>query len=137
MIYENSFFGAEEKAEREHVFKVLFSQSCRNYAWPVEFVQFFEWVENNGCFGTSVDGAPFIAIGYDELCWPEDYDKSPKDLLDSGDGFHPATQLRKWLEKEFDVFISQITSEIVNQMSEIGEESTDPFCHWVGSINPL
>jgi len=47
------------------------------------------------------------------------------------------TQLRKWLEKEFDVFISQITSEIVNQMSEIGEESTDPFCHWVGSINPL
>jgi hypothetical protein len=86
---------------------------------------------------TPVEFLQLLAIGYDELCWPEDYDKTPQELLDLGDELYPPLRLREWVEKEFNVLIPQTARVLVNQMSELGEKSDDPFCVWVGSLNSL
>ena len=83
-----------------------------------------------------LDFLRLIAIGYDELCWPEYYKKRPKDLIEPNDEFHPPLQLAQWLKNEYGATVPQKASEIVGNMSEIGEPSDDPFCSWIGSTNP-
>ena len=87
-----------------------------------------KWVDS------PLDFLRLLAIGYSELCWPEDQDRLPSELIDKGETFHPPTRLRSWLEKEFDVVIPERASDIVNEMSEIGVKSADPFCKWVGAV---
>ena len=87
-----------------------------------------KWVDS------PLDFLRLLAIGYAQLCWPEEYDRLPSELIDEGEMFHQPTRLRSWLEKEFDVVIPKRASNIVKKMSEIGAESSDPFCKWVGAV---
>jgi len=89
-----------------------------------------KWVDS------PLDFLRLIAIGYDELCWPEDFEKNPRDLCDPEDEFFPPTALQQWLKEEFDACTPVFANEIVSEMSKIGEPSEDPFCKWVNSINP-
>lgn len=88
------------------------------------------WVES------PLDFLRLISIGYDELCWPQDYELTPEELIDAGAEFEPPKALREWIEDEFNTSVPRTANELVAEMSEIGEESDDPFCRWVGSLNP-
>ena len=82
-----------------------------------------------------LDFLRLISIGYYELCWPEDYELPPEELIDAGAEFEAPTALKKWIEDEFNTSVPRTADELVADMSEIGEESDDPFCQWVGSLN--
>lgn len=76
-----------------------------------------------------------LAIGYEELCWPEDYSKKPIECaLDKGRYLEP-TQYQKWLVNTYDITIPGMADEIVKEMSELGEQSDDPFCLWLKSVD--
>lgn len=80
-----------------------------------------------------VDFLRLIAIGYDEICWNEMFDRPPNDE-ERSDGFlvHPNIAFQAWVRETFSVTIPRTASEIVKHPSEMGDtESQDPFCQWV------
>ena len=88
------------------------------------------WVES------PLDFLRLISIGYDELCWPEDYSLPPEELIDAGAVSEAPKALKKWVEQEFNTSVPRTADELVAKMPEIGKPSDDPFCKWVGSLNP-
>lgn len=82
-----------------------------------------------------VDFLRLIAIGYDEICWPEEFLKLPKSDLFEDDNEYtqiPNRQYRKWVEQTFSVTIPSTASEIVKHPSSMGDEDPqDSFCKWI------
>lgn len=87
------------------------------------------WVE------TPLDLLKLLAIGYEELCWEESYGKKPIEASYDADNFSMPALFRNWLIEKFDVTIPNTAAEIVNNMSEMGVVSDDPFCIWIESLN--
>lgn len=86
-----------------------------------------------------IDFLRLIAIGYDELCWPEHFDKTPREVhashtLDDEDlsAFVPRYRLRRWVETTFGVVVPERASEIISTFSDMDQESShDPFWNWI------
>lgn len=87
------------------------------------------WVNN------PLDLLRLLAIGYEELCWYEDYGKTPIEAVYDADNFSKPNLFRDWLTHKFDVTIPNTAAEIVNDMSKMGEISDDPFCIWLKSLD--
>lgn len=83
-----------------------------------------------------VDFLRLLAIGYDEICWNEEFSSRPNANLVDGDCFvHPNTKYQQWVIDTFSVAIPNTASEIVKCPSEMGDlKSEDPFCQWLNKM---
>jgi hypothetical protein len=83
-----------------------------------------------------VDFLRLLAIGYEELCWPDQYEMTPKEVLErqgrGGRSFVPPLRFRAWVEETFRVAIPRTASEIVARIPSMdGDDSNDPFRCWI------
>jgi hypothetical protein len=77
-----------------------------------------------------VDFLRLLAIGYDEICWDEAFDKPPNE----GSEFlvHPNIEFQHWVSKTFSASIPKTAAEIVRHPSHMGDkQSSDAFFQWV------
>src|ERR1035437_164127 len=77
-----------------------------------------------------VDFLCLIAIGYDEICWSENFSRPPS----QADGFlvNPHAQFQDWVSRTFHVTIPGTASEIVKHPSLMGDvDPKDEFAQWV------
>jgi hypothetical protein len=78
-----------------------------------------------------------LAIGYDELCWPEQFPNTPdevrEDEYDDDDDYPPPPLLfRHYVESILGLSIPARASEIVTKTVSMDEaESSDPFWNWL------
>ncbi len=83
-----------------------------------------------------VDVLRLLAIGYEELCWPDQYGMTPEEVhakqgRDNGP-FAPPLQFRAWVEETFGAEIPRTASEIVTRTPSMdGSDSDDSFWCWV------
>lgn len=77
-----------------------------------------------------------LAIGYDELCWPEQFQRTPDEVrADEYDGYDyppPPLLFRHYVERILRLSIPKRASEIVFSTVSMDElESDDPFWNWL------
>ncbi len=84
----------------------------------------------------AIDFLRLIAIGYDEICWNEEFSEPPNTNLEEDDCFvKPNIKFQTWVSEKFNVEIPKTASEVVKHPSEMGDEnSSDAFFNWVESI---
>jgi hypothetical protein len=74
-----------------------------------------------------VDFLRLIAIGYDEVCWPEYWDLPPVGPINE--------PLRDWVESTFGVTVPATALEVVPYPAEMSDEdSDDPFLSWLVAV---
>ena len=80
----------------------------------------------------AVDFLRLLAIGYDEICWNENFERPPNAGLRPRDQFvKPNWKYRDWVQKTFRVTIPETAAEIVIHASEMGDEKSDDlFFQW-------
>lgn len=96
-----------------------------------------------------VDFLRLLAIGYDELCWPEIHHRTPQSLHDERreefeengweedlaelGAFRPPSALRNWVGSTFGVAIPDTASELIIDPADMdGDETSDDlFWLWV------
>jgi hypothetical protein len=77
----------------------------------------------------SVDFLRLLAIGYDEICWDEEFAEPP--LLNTNFKVMPNVEFQDWVENTFCVAIPKTALEIVKIPSLIDdEEPMDEFEKW-------
>ena len=77
----------------------------------------------------ALDFLRLLAIGYDEICWDEDYPFPPNSNKDNT-FVHPNTQYQEWVQNTFHTTIPKIGLEIVTPHNMNDEPITDPFLKW-------
>jgi hypothetical protein len=77
----------------------------------------------------ALDFLRLLAIGYDEICWDEDYPLSPNSNKDNT-FVHPNTQYQEWVQNTFHTTIPKIGLEVVTPHNMNDEPITDPFLEW-------
>ena len=77
----------------------------------------------------ALDFLRLLAIGYDEICWDEDYPLSPNSNKDNT-FVHPNTQYQEWVQNTFHTTIPKIGLEVVTPHNMNDEPITDPFLKW-------
>ena len=77
----------------------------------------------------ALDFLRLLAIGYDEICWDEDYPFPPNSNKDNT-FVHPNTQYQEWVQNTFHTTIPAIGLEVVTPHSMCDEPITDPFLKW-------
>lgn len=76
-----------------------------------------------------VDFLRLLAIGYDEICWGDDYGEVPSVAEFK---VHPNLRFRDWVRTSFRVAIPETGLEIVKHPSRMGDAaSQDAFNRWV------
>lgn len=86
-----------------------------------------------------IDFLRLLAIGYQELCWSEEFDKTPDQIayLKSGEGMSSSQKpgkLKEWVERTFDVTVPKTAGEIVKSCAEMDDgHSYDPFWQWINA----
>ena len=81
----------------------------------------------------ALDFLRLLAIGYDEICWDEDYPLPPNSNKDNT-FVHPNTQYQEWVQNTFHTTIPKIGLEVVTPHSMCDEPITDPFLKWFFEI---
>ena len=77
-----------------------------------------------------VDFLRLLAIGYDEICWDDQFGNPPN--ISGGRFIHPNTKFQNWISTTFGVPIPAAGKEIVKHPSHMGDAaSEDPFSRWV------
>lgn len=86
-----------------------------------------------------VDMLRLMAIGYDELCWPEHFALTPQQALLENPDAEPyvgPSQFRAYVETTFGVTIPATASGIVKQTADMdAPASDDPFWTWIRSFD--
>ena len=77
----------------------------------------------------ALDFLRLLAIGYDEICWDEDYPFPPNSNKDNT-FVHPNTQYQEWVQNTFHTTIPKIGLEVVTPHNMNDEPITDPFLKW-------
>lgn len=84
---------------------------------------------------TPVDFLRLLAIGYDEICWSEQFSEPP--VTNSTDGtfaVQPNRAFQEWVRITFDVTVPSAAAEIVAHPDDMGvSESQDEFNRWVAA----
>jgi hypothetical protein len=76
-----------------------------------------------------VDFLRLIAIGYDEICWSEDWDAPPEPESGRTSVNEP---FRAWVEGTFAVDVPRTGLEVVPHPADMGDkDSDDPWCRWI------
>lgn len=79
----------------------------------------------------AVDFLRLLAIGYAEICWPDELAVPPR-----ADGPPPNLELRNWVEATFDVSIPRTALDIIKSTADMADRaSADPFCRWLQSVS--
>lgn len=80
-----------------------------------------------------LDFLRLIAIGYDEICWNDEFEFTPCESFKNNNYVvQPNLKYQDWLVNEFQTSIPERASEIVKEPAEFGDEdSSDPFCKWL------
>jgi hypothetical protein len=89
-----------------------------------------------------IDFLRLLAIGYEELCWPEDHDMTPLEVLVAkcGDIGGPNLQarsvaLRNWVEATFAVKVPEKASDIIGVVADMdAQRSDDEFWLWTRGL---
>lgn len=96
----------------------------------------------------AIDFLRLLAIGYDELCWPENYDKSPLEVWEEEFGDEEDEEysnpkpiapfaLQNWVKETFNTSIPNKASDILTEICEMDDdEGNDPFWNWIRSLEP-
>ena len=86
----------------------------------------------------AVDFLRLLAIGYDEVCWPEQYSLTPEAVHRSafdepGDPpYRRRHRLKDWVEMSFGVRVPETASEIVGATADMDAETSDDlFWKWM------
>lgn len=93
---------------------------------------------------TPVDMLRLMAIGYDELCWPENFGMTPAEIAgedlpfccdgDEVPDFLPPRAFRAFVETEFGVTVPERASDITGRTASMMDAaSDDPFWRWIKS----
>ena len=77
----------------------------------------------------ALDFLRLLAIGYDEICWDEDYPFPPNSNKDNT-FVYPNTQYQEWVQNTFHTTIPKIGLEVVTPHNMNDEPITDPFLKW-------
>ena len=77
----------------------------------------------------ALDFLRLLAIGYDEICWDEDYPLPPNSNKDNT-FVYPNTQYQEWVQNTFHTTIPKIGLEVVTPHSMAENPITDPFLKW-------
>ena len=77
----------------------------------------------------ALDFLRLLAIGYDEICWDEEYSSPPNSNKDNT-FVHPNTQYQEWVQNTFHTTIPVIGLEVVTPHSMDDEATDDPFLKW-------
>ena len=77
----------------------------------------------------ALDFLCLLAIGYDEICWDEDYPLPPNSNKDNT-FVYPNTQYQEWVQNTFHTTIPKIGLEVATPHSMCDEPITDPFLKW-------
>lgn len=76
-----------------------------------------------------VDFIRLLAIGYDEICWNENYSSKPSEISDFL--VKPNSKFQKWVEETFNVDIPKTGLEVVKYPATMNDESSkDDFFNW-------
>lgn len=76
-----------------------------------------------------IDFLQLVAIGYDEICWDEEYDKPPSSNPDFV--VEPNIEFQNWVKSTFNVDIPKTASEVVQNPANMDDESSeDDFFNW-------
>ena len=80
-----------------------------------------------------LDFLRLIAIGYDEICWDENFSMPPNS---EGSDFivYPNVEFQQWIEDMFKTTIPQTAIELVTPAHMDDENSNDEFLIWVNRI---
>ncbi len=96
-----------------------------------------------------VDFLRLLAIGYDELCWPEQHGMTPAEIheeeypAEDYEGMEDEREppppvpiaLRTWVAETFDVTIPARASDVIGELPDMdGSGSDDPFVQWLNSV---
>ena len=76
-----------------------------------------------------LDFLRLLAIGYDEICWDEEYSSPPNSNKDNT-FVHPNTQYQEWVQNTFYTTIPKIGLEVATPHSMDDEPVTDLFLKW-------
>lgn len=83
-----------------------------------------------------VDFLRLLAIGYDEICWPDQFSVSPNRDPSKGEVILPNLEYQEWVRGTFAVEIPRTALEVVRYPSEMTDPvSPDPFHQWVNGVN--
>jgi len=77
----------------------------------------------------ALDFLRLLAIGYDEICWYEDYPFPPNSNKDNT-FVYPNTQYQEWIQNTFHTTIPKIGLEVATPHSMAEKPITDPFLKW-------
>jgi len=88
---------------------------------------------------TPQDLLRLLAIGYNELCWPEQFQLTPEELREKeyGDDSYPPPPLllRAHVERILGLSIPARASEVVHDTESMDAlESNDPFWNWLKQV---
>ncbi len=76
-----------------------------------------------------IDFIRLIAIGYQELCWPEIYTKTPKQVHKENDyedvEYVPPKALQSWVKERFKVTIPKTASQIIKHTTDMDDRTSD------------
>lgn len=80
-----------------------------------------------------VDFLRLLAIGYDEICWEDEFSAPPNDGISDRDTFiHPNLEFQQWVKTTFNTSIPKIALEVVEHPASMDDvNSPDAFCRWV------
>lgn len=80
----------------------------------------------------AVDFLRLLAIGYDEICWDEDFPYPPNESPNRSRMVKPNTHFQNWVTQTFGVDIPKTALEIVKYPVNMDHEhSEDEFCNWI------
>lgn len=78
----------------------------------------------------AVDFLRLLAIGYDEICWPDQF-AFPPNTLDKDFIVEPNVEFQKWVKYTFNVTIPQNALEVVKHPATMDDKaSVDEFFNW-------
>ena len=79
-----------------------------------------------------VDFIKLLAIGYDEICWDEDYPYPPNERPGADMLVKPNTEFQDWVRQTFKVEIPRTALDIVKYPARMDDESSeDEFFNWI------
>lgn len=83
----------------------------------------------------AVDFLRLLAIGYDEICWDEEYPYPPNEAPDNDFQVNPNTAFQNWVTQTFGVEIPKTALEIVKHPAQMDDESSeDEFFNWIAKF---
>lgn len=80
----------------------------------------------------AVDFLRLLAIGYEEICWDEDFAYPPNERPNAELIIKPNAKFRNWVTQTFDVEIPRTALDIVKYPACMDDESSeDEFFYWI------